>query len=158
MTRCSSEILACLSGTKWQWRGHVFDDADEKVLCLLANVPEIKGKQKKCSNVLLTALFTNTRILKFKSQLMFVFFAAVNHFRHFSGAHRKHKFTSTCSKGHGLWFVIGVFRSVLCVSVFQGLLLVIVIMIEFARVFEKRSKRTDVLELLPTGFGKSLIY
>ena len=54
--------------------------------------------------------------------------------------------------------MIGGFRSVLCVSVFQGLLLVIVIMIEFARVFEKRSKRTDVLELLPTGFGKSLIY
>ena len=42
-----------------------------------------------------------------------------------------------------------------CVS---RLLLVIVITIEFARVFEKHSKRTDVLELLPTGFGKSLIY
>ena len=54
--------------------------------------------------------------------------------------------------------MIGGSRSVLGVSVFQGLLLVIVIMIEFARVFEKRSKKTDVLELLPTGFGKSLIY
>ena len=135
-----------------------FDDADDKALRLLWNVPEIKGKQKKCSSVLLTALFKNTRILKFKNQLTFAFFAGVNHFRYFSGAHRKHKFTSTSSKGHGLWFVIGGFRSVLCVSVFQGLLLVIVIMIEFARVFEKRSKVTDVLELLPTGFGKSLIY
>ena len=34
------------------------------------------------------------------------------------------------SKGHGLWFVIGGFQSVLCVSVFQGALLVIVIMID----------------------------
>ena len=120
--------------------------------------PEIKGKQKKCPSVLLTALFKITRILKFKSQLTFGFFAAVNHFRYFSRAHKKHKFTSMGSKGHGLWFVIGGSRSVLCVSVFQGLLLVIIIMIEFARVFEKRRKRTDVLELLPTGFGKSLIY
>ena len=117
-----------------------------------------KGKTKEMFKCIAYCPFKNTRILKFKSQLTFAFLAAVDHFRHFSGAHRKHKFTSTCSKGHGLWFVIGVFRSVLCVSVFQGLLLVIVIMIEFARVFEKRSKRTDVLELLPTGFGKSLIY
>ena len=34
------------------------------------------------------------------------------------------------SKGHGLGFVIGGFRSVLCLSVFQVSLLVIVIMIE----------------------------
>ena len=34
------------------------------------------------------------------------------------------------SKGHGLWLVIGGFRSILCVTVFQGLLLVIVIMID----------------------------
>ena len=68
-------------------------------------------------------------ILKFKSQLMIGFFAAVN---------------------HGLWFVIGGFRSVLCVSVFQGSLLVIVIMIDAivkaafevysSHVCEKRSK------------------
>ena len=38
--------------------------------------------------------------------------------------------TLTGSKGHGLRFVIGRFRSVLCVSVFQGSLLVIVIMID----------------------------
>ena len=39
---------------------------------------------------------------------------------------KKHMFTWTSSKGHDLWFVIGGFRSVLFVSVFQGLLLVIV--------------------------------
>ena len=36
----------------------------------------------------------------------------------------------TVSKGHGFWFVIGGFRSVLCVSVFQGSLPVIAIMID----------------------------
>ena len=39
------------------------------------------------------------------------FFAAVNPLR-------KQKLTSTGSKGHGLWFVIGRFRSVLCVCCF----------------------------------------
>ena len=33
-------------------------------------------------------------------------------------------------KSHGFWFVIDGFRSVLCVSVFQGSLLVIVIMMD----------------------------
>ena len=33
---------------------------------------------------------------------------------------RKQNFFLTGSKGHGLWLVIGGFRSVLCVSVFQG--------------------------------------
>ena len=74
-----------------------------------------------------TALFTNMRILKFKSQLTIAFFAAVNHL---NGPLRKQNFTLTGSKGQGLWFVIGGFRSVLCVSVFQGSLLVIVIMID----------------------------
>ena len=37
-----------------------------------------------------TALFKNTQILKFKSQLTFVFFAAVNHL---SGPLREQKFT-----------------------------------------------------------------
>ena len=72
-----------------------------------------------------TALFEN--ILKFKSQLTIAFFAAVNHL---NGPLRKQNFTLTGSKGHGLWFVIGGFRSVLCVSMFQGSLLVIVIMID----------------------------
>jgi len=82
---------------------------------------------KACKQALFTAFFINTRILKFKSQLTFAFFAAVNHL---SGPLRKQKFTSTSSKGHGLWLVIGGFRSVLCFSVFQGSLLVIVIMID----------------------------
>ena len=43
---------------------------------------------------------------------------------HLSGTLRKRTFSSTGSKGHCLWFVIGGFRSVFCVSVFQGSLLV----------------------------------
>ena len=74
----------------------------------------------------LTALLTNMWIVKFKSQLTIAFFAAVNNL---GGPLRKQNFTLTGSKGHGFWFVIGGFRSVLCVSVFQGSLLVIVIMI-----------------------------
>ena len=67
------------------------------------------------------------RIQKFKSQLTSASFAAVNHL---NGPIRKQNFTLTVSKGQGLLFVIGGFRSVLCVSVFQGSFLVIVIMIE----------------------------
>ena len=44
-----------------------------------------------------------------------------------SGTLRKRKFSSTVSKGHCLWFVIGGFRSVFWVSVFQGSLLVIIL-------------------------------
>ena len=44
-----------------------------------------------------------------------VFFDAVNHL---NGPLRKLHFTFKGSKGHGFWFVIGGFRSVLCVSVF----------------------------------------
>ena len=43
---------------------------------------------------------------------------------------RKQKFTSTGSKGHSLRFVIGGFRTALCVSVYQGLLLVFAIVID----------------------------
>ena len=68
-----------------------------------------------------TALFINIRTLRFKSQFTFAFFAAANHL---SGPLRKHKFTSKGSKGHGLGLVIGGFRSVLWVFVFQGSLLV----------------------------------
>ena len=75
----------------------------------------------------ITALFTNMRIVKFNSQLIIAFFAAVNHL---SGPLRKQNFTLTGSKGHGLWFLIGGFRSLLCISVFQGSFLVIVIMID----------------------------
>ena len=49
-------------------------------------------------------------------------------FSHFvvSRCLKKHMFTWTSLKGHDLWFVIGGIRSVWIVSVFQGLLLVIV--------------------------------
>ena len=46
-----------------------------------------------------TALFTNMRILKFKSQLTISFFAAVNYL---NGPPRKQNFTLTGSKGQGL--------------------------------------------------------
>ena len=46
---------------------------------------------------------------------------------HLSGPLRKQKFSSTGPKGHCLWFVIGGFRSVFWVSVFQGSLLVILL-------------------------------
>ena len=49
---------------------------------------------------------------------------------------RKQNFTSTGSKGHGLWFIFGGFRSVLCVSVFQGSLFVMKTMTDG---IEKRS-------------------
>ena len=57
----------------------------------------------------LTALFTNMRILKFKSKLTIAFFTAVNHL---NKPLRKQNFTLTGSKGHGLRFVIGGFQSV----------------------------------------------
>ena len=50
----------------------------------------------------ITALFTNMRILKFKSQQTISFFAAVNHS---NGPLRKQNFALTGSKGHGLWLV-----------------------------------------------------
>ena len=62
-----------------------------------------------------------------KAAFTIAFFAAVNHL---NGPLRKQNFTLTGSKGHGLWFVIGWFWSILCVCVFQGSLLVIVIMID----------------------------
>ena len=46
-----------------------------------------------------TVLFTNRRILKFKSQPTIAFFAAVNHL---NGPLRKQNFTLTSPKGHGL--------------------------------------------------------
>ena len=61
--------------------------------------------------------------MNFKSQLTTAFFAAVNHL---NGPLRKQNF----NRFKRSRFVIGGFRSVLCVTVFQGLLLVIVIMID----------------------------
>ena len=51
------------------------------------------------SSVHFTALFKNMQTLKFRSQQMFAFFAAVNHF---SRPLRKQKLSSTSSKGHVL--------------------------------------------------------
>ena len=50
----------------------------------------------------INALFKNTWIRKFKSQLTFTFFAAASHL---SGPLRKQEFTSTGSKRHGSWIV-----------------------------------------------------
>ena len=54
----------------------------------------------------------------------FVFFCFVNYL---SGPLRKYIFTYTSSKGHGLWFVIGGFRSVLFISCFKVRCFVIVL-------------------------------
>ena len=48
--------------------------------------------------LVVTALFTNMRILKFKSQLTIALFTAVNLLK---GPLRKQNFTLTGSKGHG---------------------------------------------------------
>ena len=50
------------------------------------------------TQVRITALFTNMRILKFKSQLAIALFAAVNHL---NGPLRKQNFPLTGSIGHG---------------------------------------------------------
>ena len=64
------------------------------VMIKLINLwPSIKHENK------ITALFTNMRILNFKSQLTIAFFAAVNHL---NGPLSKQNFTLTGSKGHGL--------------------------------------------------------
>ena len=54
----------------------------------------------------------------------FGFFCSLNHL---NGPIRKHMFTCTSSKGHGSWFVIGGFRSVLFVSCFKVRCFVIVL-------------------------------
>ena len=81
----------------------------------------------------------NTRILKFKSQLTFALFVAVNHV---SGPRRKQRLTS------------GGFRSVLCASVFQGSLLVIVIVIDGR---EKRNCEGGFLNFRIRLFLKSVV-
>ena len=65
--------------------------------------------------------------LLIKSQLTFSIFAAVSHL---GGPLRKQKFTLTGSKAQDLCSVIGGFRSVLWVPLFQGSLLVIVNIID----------------------------
>ena len=58
-----------------------------------------RAQESRLDKDQLTALFTNMRILKFKSQLTIAFFAAVNHL---NGPLRKQNFTLTGSKGQGL--------------------------------------------------------
>ena len=76
-----------------------------------------------------TALFKNTLTLKFKSQLTYAFFAAINHL---SGPLRKQNFTSVGSKGHGLRFLWLVDLNLVCLFLCFKVLgvLVIVIMID----------------------------
>ena len=75
------------------------DDIDS----LAINLDELK-KVSACSPLdselyLITALFTNMRILKFKTQLAIAFFTTVNHL---NKPLRKQNFTLTGSKGHSL--------------------------------------------------------
>ena len=100
-------------------------------------------KPSQSLNKVLLHFFKNMQILKFKSQQTFAFFTAINHF---SWPLRTQNLTS--SKGHGLWLVV---FDPLCVSVVQGSLLAIVIMIDgskkknscesgFGELYEKCSK------------------
>ena len=77
-----------------------------------------------CGPQIRIALFTNMRMLKFRSQPTIAFFAAVNHL---NGPLRKQNFTSRVQKVMvcDLWISI----RFVC-SLFQGSLLVIVIMID----------------------------
>ena len=77
-----------------------------------------------CGPQIRIALFTNMRILKFRTQPKIAFFAAVNHLNGPLGNETLlHGFKRS-------WFVICGFRFVLCVSLFQASLLVIVNMID----------------------------
>ena len=98
----------------------------------------------------LTALFAIMRILKFRSQLMIAFFTVVN----LNEPLMKQNFTLTGSKGHGWWFVIGGFRSVLCVCVFQCSFPVIIIMIDGS---EKRNCEGGFLNFRVRMFVKSTV-
>ena len=73
-------------------------------------------------------LFKNTRILKFKSQLTFAFFATINLL---SGPPRKQNVTVIMVQKVIVcdWWISSVF----CVSVFQGSLLVILIRLTTAK-------------------------
>ena len=87
-------------------------------------------------SILIVSLLRFSQTCEFwssKAAFTIPFLTAVNHL---NGPLRKQNFTLTGSKGHGLWFVISEFRSISCVCVFQGSLLVIVIMIDGS---EKRS-------------------
>ena len=73
---------------------------------------------------LVIAKFVVSRCAFCKLRGNFGFFCSINHL---NGPIRKHMFTCTSSKGHGFWFVIGGFRSVLFVSCFKVRCFVIVL-------------------------------
>ena len=87
-------------------------------------VEKIARVHVDCGPQIRIAFFTNMRILEFRTQTTIAFFAAVNNL---NGPLRKQNFTSRVQRS---WFVICGFRSVFCVSLFQGALLVIVIVID----------------------------
>ena len=97
----------------------IFTPEIEANLC--ASFMEMCGMFKLHGNIVIFKFlrFSKTRILKFKSQLTFVFFTSVNHL---SKPLRKQKFTSMSSKGCGLWFVIGACRPILCSEIQRSLL------------------------------------
>ena len=70
------------------------------------------------------AKFVESRCTFCKLRRSFGFFCSVNHL---TGPLRKHMFTCSSFKGHGLWFVICGFRIVLFVSCFRARRFVIVL-------------------------------
>jgi len=86
----------------WGVRGPYSDAGEEPKLKYISLAKRVAIYKITLITTLITALFKNTRILRFKSQPTFVFFNAVSHLKR---PLRKQKFTSTGSKGHGLWFV-----------------------------------------------------
>ena len=82
-----------------------------------------KTKQNKTLSVLIAKFVASlSAFCKIRRNLSF--FCSVHHL---SGPLREHMFTCTSSKGHGLWFVTGGFRSVLIVSCFKVRCFVIVL-------------------------------
>ena len=91
-------------------------------------LPPVVSTKFQTASVVNT-LFKKKRIAKFKHQPTLEFFAVVNYL---SGSLRKQKFTSSLQRVQKVMLcdLIGGFRSILCVFVCQGSLLVIIIMIE----------------------------
>ena len=99
----------------------------------------------------ITVFFINMQILKFKSQLTFVFFAAVIILADLLGNRSLHQRVQKVMVSD-LWLVD--WRSVLCVSVLQGSLLVIVIKIGGS---EKRNCEGGFLNFRVCVFLKSTV-
>ena len=150
--RSNSWELSCLYGHFQKSRHEVCQEPNYQGCYLKGNSDKkILEEADGNDNFFSTALFKNTRILKFKSPLTFALFAAVNHL---SRPLRKQNRTLSGSKGHSLWFVIDGFRSVLCVFVLQGSLLVIVIMVDKQR---KAQLRRQLLNFRVRVFFKRVV-